>query len=151
MDNLLTVTFEAHNFEKNHHRRYAIRIGRDLFDAWTLTIGHGRCGQAGHETRFASSQVEAMQRIVSERLRRRSSAPTRIGCHYKLASLDIAQGFDLNAWLPDEVIAPFFGTACNLSNLAGLDLHSFQPIRSPHPRGESSREPLALDAAVTTQ
>ena len=50
MDNLLTVTFEAHHAEKNHHRRYSLRIGRDLLDDWTLTISHGRTGQAGRET-----------------------------------------------------------------------------------------------------
>jgi len=30
MDNLLTVAFEAHSQEKNHHRRYQITVGRDL-------------------------------------------------------------------------------------------------------------------------
>ncbi|MGZ3414142.1 MAG: hypothetical protein ACXWNX_10695 [Isosphaeraceae bacterium] len=29
MDNLLTVAFEAHNPEKNHHCRYQVTVGRD--------------------------------------------------------------------------------------------------------------------------
>jgi hypothetical protein len=36
MDNLLTVTLEAHNIELNHHRRYQITVGRDLLDDWTV-------------------------------------------------------------------------------------------------------------------
>jgi len=38
MDNLLTVAFEAHRDELNHHRRYQIVIGRDLLDDWTVSI-----------------------------------------------------------------------------------------------------------------
>lgn len=38
MDNLLTVAFEAHHAERNHHRRYEVRIGRDLLDDWTVAI-----------------------------------------------------------------------------------------------------------------
>ena len=29
MDNLLSVAFEAHNVEKNHHRHYRVTVGRD--------------------------------------------------------------------------------------------------------------------------
>lgn len=31
MDNLLYLCFEAHNPARNHHRRYEVRLGRDLF------------------------------------------------------------------------------------------------------------------------
>ncbi len=107
MDNLLTATFEAHNDEKNHHRRYSIRIGRDLLDDWTVTIEHGRTGQAGKETRLARSEVEVIQAIVRDRLRCRLSAPKRIGCSCRLARLDAAIGFDCETWLPAELMASF--------------------------------------------
>ena len=42
MDNLLSLSFEAHHEEKNHHRRYEVVIGRDLLDAWTVAIRYGR-------------------------------------------------------------------------------------------------------------
>ena len=45
MDNLLTVAFEAHSQEKNHHRRYQITVGRDLLNDWTVAIRFGRTGQ----------------------------------------------------------------------------------------------------------
>jgi predicted DNA-binding WGR domain protein len=111
MDNLLTVAFEAHNAEKNHHRRYQITIGRDLLDDWTVSIRYGRTGQGGQQKRFASPKAEDMRQVISERLRRRLSATRRIGCAYRLTSLDMAEGFDSAAWLPGEVMARFFQTA----------------------------------------
>jgi hypothetical protein len=50
-----------------------------------------------------------MQAIVMERLRRRLSAPKRIGCAYSLNSLNSAPGFDTRSWLPGDVMAGFFG------------------------------------------
>jgi len=44
MGNLLSLTLEAHNTEQNHHRRDAVTIGRDLLDAWTISIRYGRTG-----------------------------------------------------------------------------------------------------------
>jgi predicted DNA-binding WGR domain protein len=108
MDNLLTVEFEAHNAEKNHHRRYKLTVGRDLLDDWTVAIHYGRTGQGGQEIRFASAKPEEMRAVIRDRLRRRLSAPKRIGCPYRLTALSSATGFDTSAWLPGEVMAIFF-------------------------------------------
>jgi predicted DNA-binding WGR domain protein len=108
MDNLLTVVFEAHSAEKNHHRRYQVTVGRDLLDNWTVAITYGRTGQAGRELRYADSDAEAMRTVIRERLRRRLSAPKRIGCPYRLATLSSAPGFDASFWLAGEVMAGFF-------------------------------------------
>lgn len=56
MDNLLTVAFEAHNAEKNHHRRYQVTLGRDLLNDWTVAICYGRTGQVGAGDSLCSSQ-----------------------------------------------------------------------------------------------
>jgi hypothetical protein len=109
MDNLLTVAFEAHNAELNHHRRYQITVGRDLLNDWTVAICYGRSGQGGQEKRFASPKADEVRAIIRDRLRRRLSAPKRIGCHYRLTTLNSASGFDASAWLPGEVMARFFG------------------------------------------
>jgi hypothetical protein len=108
MDNLLTLTFEAHSHENNHHRRYAITVGRDLLDDWTVAICYGRIGQCGREIRFASPKPNEMRAVIRDRLRRRLSAPKRIGCSYRLAAFSAAPGFDAWAWLPGEVMAKFF-------------------------------------------
>jgi hypothetical protein len=109
MDNLLTVAFEAHNSDSNHHRRYEIRIGRDLFDDWTVAIRYGRTGQGGQERRYASAEPASLRAVIRERLRRRLSAPKRIGCAYRLAAFNQAPGFDAADWLPGDIMARFFG------------------------------------------
>ncbi len=110
MDNLLTIAFEAHSAEKNHHRRYQVTVGRDLLDDWTVAICYGRTGQGGQEKRFASPKPEEMRAVIRDRLRRRLSAPKRIGCPYLLTALNSAPGFDTSAWLPGDVMARFFLT-----------------------------------------
>lgn len=111
MDNLLSVAFEAHHPGKNHHRRYEVVIGRDLLDAWTIAIRYGRTGQSGRELRYAATDAAAVRAIIRDRLRRRLSAPKRIGCPYRLAAFSAAPGFDPSAWLPGEVMAQFFQVA----------------------------------------
>jgi predicted DNA-binding WGR domain protein len=108
MDNLLTVAFEAHNLEENHHRRYQITVGRDLLDDWTVAIHYGRTGQGGQEKRFASPKAEEIRAIIRDRLRRRLSTPKRIGCPYRLTALSSIPGVDASAWLPLDVMARFF-------------------------------------------
>lgn len=108
MLNLLTVAFEAHHNEHNHHRRYRITIGRDLLDDWVVNIHYGRQGQRGQEQQFVHTDEKKLRAIVRERLQRRLSAPRRIGCAYRLQELNSASGFDANAWLPGELLARFF-------------------------------------------
>ncbi len=110
MDNLLTVAFEAHSTEKNHHRWYQVTLGRDLLDDWTVAIRYGRCGKGTQERRYASARAEEVQAIIRNRLRRRLSAPKRIGCAYRLAGFSVVPGFDAADWLPGEVMAKFFET-----------------------------------------
>ena len=57
---------EAHNAADNHHRRYAVTVGRDLLGDWTVAVRFGRTGQ---ERRYASPRPEAMQAVVRDRLR----------------------------------------------------------------------------------
>jgi predicted DNA-binding WGR domain protein len=61
IDNLLTIAFEAHHAELNHHRRYQITVGRDLLDDWTVAIGYGRVGKGGQQKRFASPNAAEPQ------------------------------------------------------------------------------------------
>src|SRR5262249_44101077 len=102
MDNLLSVAFEAHHQEKNHHRRYEVVFGRDLLDAWTVAIRSGRTGQLGTERRYASPEAEEMRAVIRDRLRRRLSAPRRIGCAYRLTGYSSVPGFDAALWLPGD-------------------------------------------------
>jgi predicted DNA-binding WGR domain protein len=108
MDNLLSVAFQAHHDANNHHRHYAVTLGRDLLDHWTVSITYGRTGQAGRELRYAAPAPEPIKAVIRDRLRRRLSAPKRIGCPYRLAAYTAAPGFDAAAWLPGDIMARFF-------------------------------------------
>lgn len=104
MDNLLRVSLEAHNSELNHHRRYEITVGSDLFGDWTVAIRYGRTGQIGRIEQVAGADAAYLHGIVKERLRRRLSAPKRIGCSYRLKEVSAVAGFDVNLWLPSDVM-----------------------------------------------
>jgi hypothetical protein len=71
-------------------------VGRDLLDDWTVEIRYGRCGQG---KKFASSKADEMKALIYDRLRRRLSAPKRIGCPYRLAAFNATPGFDASSWL----------------------------------------------------
>ena len=111
MDNLLTLTMEAHNDAQNHHRRYEIVVGRDLLDDWTVAVRYGRIGQGGQEKRYASRKADDIQAIVRNRLSRRLTAPKRIGCAYRLVGFQSAPGFNAEPWLPRDVMVRLLMTA----------------------------------------
>jgi predicted DNA-binding WGR domain protein len=74
MGNLLSVAFEAHSPERNHHRFYEVSIGRDLFQNWTVAIRFGSIGSGSQERRYASPEPEQMDSVIRDRLRRRLTA-----------------------------------------------------------------------------
>jgi hypothetical protein len=111
MDNLLTIAFEAHHSERNHHRRHQVTVGCDLLDDWTVAICYGRADQEGRELHCASPKPDDMKAVIRDRLRRRPSAPKRIGFAYRLSAFTAAPGFDTSAWLPGEIMARFFSQA----------------------------------------
>jgi hypothetical protein len=107
MDNLLTVSLQAHNADRNHHRRYEIRLGRDLFGEWTVCLLYSRMGRSGQMVRHTSPDPEQLRQVIQESLRRRLSAPKRIGCAYRLSELSTADGIDVAFWLPGDTLACF--------------------------------------------
>jgi putative transposase len=68
---------------------------------------YGRIGCCGREQRFAGPGAEELRAIVHERLRRRFSAPRRIGCSYRLTQWSLAPEFDVDGWVPKEVFNRF--------------------------------------------
>ncbi len=107
MDNLLIAFFEAHNADRNHHRRYEIRLGRDLFGEWTVSLNYGRTGRGGQEIRHTGPDPVQLQRVIRESLRRRLTAPGRIGCKYLLNGVSAAEGIDASFWLPADTMTLF--------------------------------------------
>ena len=104
MDNLLNIVLEAHNVERNHHRQYEITLGKDLLDDWTVKIRFGRAGQYGRVQQFASRDIKEMRSVICDRLRRRLSAPKRIGCEYQWSGFSESHGIDAAHWLPRQLL-----------------------------------------------
>jgi len=102
---LLTIALEAHNDERNHHRRYEVSVGRDLLGDWVVSVRHGRVGRPLRERRFGTARVDEARYVVRDRLHRRLSAPRRIGCRYRMTGFFSAAGFDSGAWAPAGTLA----------------------------------------------
>lgn len=107
MDGLLAVAFEAHHSVRNHHRRYEITVGHDLFGDWTVTTRYGRVGRVGQERRYSAASPDEARAVIRGHLLRRLSAPHRIGCGYRLVDLSAATGFAMPDWLPADVLDRF--------------------------------------------
>lgn len=109
MLDLLTIALEAHSDELNHHRRYEVSVGRDLLGDWVVTVRYGRVGGPLRELRFGSPDQEEARAIVHDRLRRRLSAPKRIGCGYGIRELTVSE-VNAGEWVPAAVVAGFLAT-----------------------------------------
>ncbi len=106
MDNLLYIALEAHEDERNIHRRYAITLGRDLLGAWTVAIDCGRVGGAMRRVRLSAASESEAFATIRARLRRRASAPRRLGCEYQLVECEA----DRSAPPAEELaFAPLYG------------------------------------------
>lgn len=100
MLNQLCIALEAHDAHRNHHRAYTVMVGQDLLSEWVVTVHYGRTGCRGRQlTQVAASMTEAQAR-VQRLLKRRLSAPTRIGCPYILVTASAMPGWALQMWLP---------------------------------------------------
>lgn len=106
MENLLFIALEAHNPERNHHPRYEIAVGRDLFLDWVVTLRFGRVGGGCRVERFGGESVEGLRSIIEERLARRMSARRRLGCEYKLVAMHSTASIE-DVWFPGSLLACF--------------------------------------------
>lgn len=93
------VRLEACDPERGRFRAYRIAAGTDLFGVWTVETTFGRTGTAGRTIREAVPDEAAARKLVRQHLRRRGTAPKRIGVAYQLRELDGPED-----WMPE--IAP---------------------------------------------
>ncbi|MCQ3922065.1 MAG: molybdenum metabolism regulator [Planctomycetes bacterium] len=119
MLDLLTIALEAHSDELNHHRRYEVSVGRDLLGDWVVTVRFGRVGGPLRELRFGSPDAEEARAIVHDRLRRRMSAPKRIGCGYGIRELSVPSNVNAGEWVPPAVLAGLLPEATYRGRHAG--------------------------------
>lgn len=77
------VLLEARDPERNRWRSYRVEAGRDLLGDWLVEVTFGRIGSPrGRTVRYVVGNEPAAQRLTQACLRRRGSAPRRIGVRY---------------------------------------------------------------------
>lgn len=75
---------EARDPTHNVHRAYSIAYGQDLFGNWVVETTYGRIGAKGRTIVTVVNNEEEALKHVQKALKRRQSAPKRIGVAYKI-------------------------------------------------------------------
>ena len=91
------IRLEARLPEKNLARACHVIVFRDLFGVWVVEITFGRIGARGRTKRYSVSDIEAVRPHLRRILRRRLTAPRRLGVAYRCQSL-----FDPQGWLAED-------------------------------------------------
>jgi len=85
---LIPVAYlEARDPERNIHRAYSIAYGQDLFGNWIVETTYGRIGGKGRTLVTVVDNEEEAPKYVQKSLKRRQSAPKRIGVAYKVRTI----------------------------------------------------------------
>jgi predicted DNA-binding WGR domain protein len=74
---------EAKDASRNIHRAYSIAYGQDLFGNWVVETTYGRIGGKGRTIVTLVNTEEEALNYVQKALKRRQSAPKRIGVGYE--------------------------------------------------------------------
>jgi predicted DNA-binding WGR domain protein len=114
---------EACDPARNLRRAYTLEAGRDLFGAWLVAVAFGRIGRPGRRLVYVLATEAEACRMVRARLRRRASAPRRLGVAYELRRLT-----DPDGWSDGLVTAP--GGAQARTSSGWRPPHSTQPSRA---------------------
>ena len=78
----VSIELEARNPLANRLRQWSVELSHDLFGAWTVDVNFGRIGSRGCRVRYVFSSEMAAKAFVGQGLRRRATAPMRIGAAY---------------------------------------------------------------------
>ena len=78
---------------RNLWRAYRVEAGQDLLGDWLVEVTFGRIGPGGRTVRYVAKDEAGARGLARACLRRRVSAPRRIGVAYEERSR-----FDTNGW-----------------------------------------------------
>jgi WGR domain len=87
------ITLEAKNPDRRCFRQYRVEAGTDLFGSWVVEITYGRIGTAGRSRCFVVRDEGEARRLAQSILKRRASAPRRIGVAYRVRELIDPEGW----------------------------------------------------------
>ena len=84
----LCIRLEARSVAHRCFRSYEIELGADLFGAWMVEMSCGRIGALGRTKVRSFSPTKEAQAQVRACLRKRATAPRRIGVAYRVRRMD---------------------------------------------------------------
>jgi len=87
------ITLEARNPVRRCLRQYHVEAGTDLFGVWVVEISYGRIGTAGRSPSYVLRDEEEAWHLAQSILKRRVSAPRRIGVAYRIRELIDPKGW----------------------------------------------------------
>ncbi len=95
MMNAFSTLLEARDPALGRFRSYRLDAGPDLLGTWLVEVTYGRIGAAGRRLRYVAADEAEAKKLVHRNLRRRATAPKRIGVSYRFREL-----VDPWQWLP---------------------------------------------------
>jgi hypothetical protein len=98
---MLSIQLHAQNLEKNINRFYGLRVNKNLFGAWTITIQYTQFRTRGPTKLFFCDTVDEAKLRVQLILKRRLNHNRRIGCTYRIVHVDADPSVVLDEWIPD--------------------------------------------------
>jgi predicted DNA-binding WGR domain protein len=78
-----TIELEARNPMANRLRKWKVELSQDLLGRWTVDTEFGRIGSSGRQLRHVFASQSAARAFLGRGLRRRATAPVRIGVLYR--------------------------------------------------------------------
>ena len=87
------ITLEARNPARRCSRQYRVEAGTDLFGVWVVEISYGRIGTAGRSRSYVVRDEGEARHLAQSILKRRATAPRRIGVAYRVRELIDPEGW----------------------------------------------------------
>jgi len=81
------IILEARNPARGCLRHYRVEAGTDLFGIWLVQISYGRIGTVGRSRSFVVRDEDEARHLAQSILKRRATAPRRIGVAYHILEL----------------------------------------------------------------
>jgi predicted DNA-binding WGR domain protein len=79
----LSISLQARNPSRNVHRAWHAEAAPDLFGIWLVQTRYGRIGTEGRRLARSFPDEAAARAYLTRLLRRRATAPSRIGVAYR--------------------------------------------------------------------
>ena len=93
--NIAETYLEARNPAIGCARAYKVTLTRDLFGVFMVETRYGKIGTSGHALAYSFEEEDRARAFMETCLRRRQSAPKRIGVAYAtIARFDLGQAWD---------------------------------------------------------